>query len=201
MISVLASETVRPNAEHAVTITAIILSNHFDDRDTIPDSSAYRIPHNLCTSSSSFPPCPSTLPVREVPFFSPSSFRWSCTVLSVMAASARKRFSATRSIAAKNTLNSSGTSTHPCLRPCPTPKLSEHSIIQPHACLHAVVELADDGNHSRLHAKTSKDIPQKGSVDGDICLVRSIIRKNKGVSFRASSCSRPTTNIMPTVER
>ena len=43
------------------------------------------------------------------------------------------------------------------------------SIIQPHACLHAVVELADDGEHSRWHAKTSNDIPQKGSVDGVIC--------------------------------
>ena len=36
------------------------------------------------------------------------------------------------------------------------------SIIQPHACLHAVVELASDGEHSRWHAKTSKDIPHKG---------------------------------------
>ena len=30
------------------------------------------------------------------------------------------------------------------------------------------MELADDGEHSRWHAKTSKDIPQKGSVDGVI---------------------------------
>ena len=43
------------------------------------------------------------------------------------------------------------------------------STIQPHACLHAVVELADDGEHSRWHAKTSNNIPQKGSVDGVIC--------------------------------
>ena len=43
------------------------------------------------------------------------------------------------------------------------------SIIQPHECLHTVVELADDGEHSRWRAKTSKDIPQKGSVDGVIC--------------------------------
>ena len=35
--------------------------------------------------------------------------------------------------------------------------------------LHAVVELADNGEHSRWHAKTSKDIPQKGSVDGVVC--------------------------------
>ena len=31
------------------------------------------------------------------------------------------------------------------------------------------MELADDGEHSRWHAKTSKDIPQKGSVDGVVC--------------------------------
>ena len=43
------------------------------------------------------------------------------------------------------------------------------SIIQPHACLHAVMELADDGEHSRWHAKTGEDIPQKGSVDGVMC--------------------------------
>ena len=88
-----------------------------------------------------------------------------------MAASARKRFSATRSTAVKNMLNSSGASTHPCLRPCPTSNfIRALSIIQPHACLHAVAELADDGEHSRWYAKTSKDIPQKGSVDGVICV-------------------------------
>ena len=44
------------------------------------------------------------------------------------------------------------------------------SIIQPHVCLHTVVELADEGEHSRWHAKTSKDIPQKGSADGVVCI-------------------------------
>ena len=29
--------------------------------------------------------------------------------------------------------------------------------------------LADDGEHSRWHAKTIKDIPQKASVDGVVC--------------------------------
>ena len=57
MLSVFASETVSPNAEHAVTITVIILSSPSDDRDTMPASSAYSIPHNLCTSSF-FPPPP-----------------------------------------------------------------------------------------------------------------------------------------------
>eukprot|EP00904_Undaria_pinnatifida_P013748 jgi/Undpi1/9503/HiC_scaffold_27.g11959.m1 len=78
-----------------------------------------------------------------------------------------ERFSATRSTAVKNMLNNSGASTHPCLRPCEL--IRALSIIQPHACLHTVVELADDGEHYRWHAKTSKDIPQKGSVDGAIC--------------------------------
>ena len=58
---------------------------------------------------------------------------------------------------------------HACL-----PEILPHviralSITQPHACLHAVVELVDDGEHSRWHTKTSKDTPQKGSVDGAIC--------------------------------
>ena len=36
--SVSASETVTPNAEHAVTITVTILSSPPGDRDTIPES-------------------------------------------------------------------------------------------------------------------------------------------------------------------
>ena len=62
-------------------------------------------------------------------------------MLSVMAVSARKRFSATRSTALH----------HPTA-----------------GTLDAVVELADDGEHSRWHAQTSKDTLQKGSVDGVI---------------------------------
>ena len=89
---------------------------------------AYSIPHNLCISSSSFPPRPSTLTARGVPFFSLFSFfRWSCTMLCMKAASAEKGFSATRSTTVKGTLNSNGASTHPCRRPCPTSSLSEHS--------------------------------------------------------------------------
>ena len=71
-------------------------------------------------------------------------------MLSLMAASARKRFSATRSTAVKNRLH------------MPLPKTLPHvehiralPIIQPHACLHAVVEFADDGENSRWHAKTN----------------------------------------------
>ena len=91
-------------------------------------------------------------------------------MLSVMAASARKRFSATRSTAVKNMLNSSGASTHCCPRPCPTSNLSEHSPSsnRTHACMPSW-HWRMTGEHSRWHAKTSKNIPQKGSVDGVIC--------------------------------
>ena len=72
-------------------------------------------------------------------------------MLSVMAASTRKRFSATRSTAAKNRLNTNQWREHASL-----PETLPHVeliralyIIRPHACLHAVVELADDGEHSR----------------------------------------------------
>ena len=50
MISVLAPDTTRPNAAHAVTITVIIFSNLSGDRDIMPASSAYSIPHNVCCS-------------------------------------------------------------------------------------------------------------------------------------------------------
>ena len=73
MISVLASDTVSPNAAHAVTITVIIFSNPSGDRDTMPASSAYSIPHNVWASSPFL--SPSTLPARALLlFFSPFSF-------------------------------------------------------------------------------------------------------------------------------
>ena len=42
------------------------------------------------------------------------------------------------------------------------------AIIQPHVCPHAVVELTDDGEHSRWYAKASQDSPQESAVDGVI---------------------------------
>ena len=99
-------ETVIPDAEHAVTITVTILSSPSDDRDTMPTSSAYDIPYNLCTSSSPFLPHSSRLCLWvKCPSYPLSFFRWSRTTLSVMAASARKLSSATRGTAVKNTLN------------------------------------------------------------------------------------------------
>ena len=58
-------------------------------------------------------------------------------MLSTMTGSARKRFSATRSTAVKNMLNSCGASTRPCRRPCPTSTVSEHSpsSSRTHACM------------------------------------------------------------------
>ena len=202
IISVLFSETVSPNDVHAVTITVIILSNPSDDRHTMPASSAYSISRNLRTFSSS-PPRPSTLPVRGVPFFSPFSFfRWSCTIVSMMTASERKRFSATRSTAVKNMLNSSGVSTHPCLRPCPTSNLSEHSpsFNRTHACMPSWNwrMTADILGGTPKRARTSH---RRVRSTESYALVRSINHTYKGVSFRASSCSRRTTNIMSTVER
>ena len=86
-------------------------------------------------------------------------------MLSMMIASAVKRFSATQSTAVKKMLNSSGAST-------PLPKTLLHvehiralAIIQPHACPHAVVELADDGEHSQWNTKASQDSPQESVID------------------------------------
>ena len=169
----------------------------------MPASSAYSIPHNLCTSSS-FPPRPSTLPVRDVPSFSPFSlFRWSCTMLSVMDESEKKRFSATRSTAVKNMLNNSGASTHPCLRPCPTSNLCERSPSsnRTHACIPSwnwrMTASILDGTPKR--ARTSH---KRVRSTESYALVRSINRKYKGVSFfRASSYCRRTTTVMSTAER
>ena len=66
-------------------------------------------------------PCP---PPPFPPF---SLLRWSCIMLSMMAASAVKRFSATRSTAVKRMLNINAASTHLCRRLCFTSNISEHS--------------------------------------------------------------------------
>ena len=42
------------------------------------------------------------------------------------------------------------------------------ATIQPHACPHAVVDLANDGEHSRWNAKASQDSPQERAIDGVI---------------------------------
>ena len=125
-------------------------------------------------------------------------------MLSVMAASARKRFSATRSTAVKKVLNSSGASTHPCcLRPCRTSNLSEHSpsSSRTHACIPSW--------NWRMTASILGGTPKRARTSHkrlrsteSYALVRSIKHMYKGVSsFRASSCSRRTANIMSSVER
>ena len=76
-------------------------------------------------------------------------------MLSIIA-SAVKRFSATRSTAVKNMLNSNGSngaSTPPCPKTLlPVEHIRALAIIQPHAYLPAVMELADNGEHSRWYA-------------------------------------------------
>ena len=162
------------------------------------------------------PPRWSTFPVRGLPFFSSFSFyRWSCTMLYMMVASARKFFSATRSTRREERVAQLWREHTPLPKTLPHVELTRAlPIIQPHACLHAcmpswniaclhaVVELADDGELSRWHAKTNKLSQPKGSVDGIICFDRSTKHKYKGVSFfHAIFCRRRTTNIMSTVER
>ena len=49
-------------------------------------------------------------------------------MLSVVAASAKKRLSATRNAAGQNMLNGIGASAHRCLRPCPTSNVPEETF-------------------------------------------------------------------------
>ena len=121
----------------------------------------------------------------------------------VVAASARKHFSATRSTAVKNILNSSGASTRPCLRPCPTSNLSEHSSSsnRTRACMPSCnwrVTTSILGGTPKRARTSHRRIRSTDSY----ALVRSIKHMYKEVLFfRASFCSRRTTNIMSTVER
>ena len=78
----------------------------------------------------------------------------------------------------------------------PLPKILLHieriptstPITRPHACSHAVVELMNDGKHSRRYAKASKGSPQKDSADGPMCFGEVLIklRYGKGPSIRWS---------------
>ena len=93
-------DAVSLNAAHAVTIAVIIFSNPSGDRDTMPELSEYIIPNNVWPSYSFS--CLSILPARALPSYFPSfSVLWSCTMLSMMTASAVKRFSATCSTTVK----------------------------------------------------------------------------------------------------
>ena len=165
VMSALASETVSPNAEHAVTITVILYSPPCDC-DKMTASSAYSIPHNLCASSSpssSFPPRPSTLPARGLLFLCPFSFFLVAVTCCPWRPHQRAQYRRE-----KHDEQQWGDHT-------PSPKTLPHvdliqalPVIQSHACLNAIVELADDGEHSRWHVNSSKDSPQKESVDGVI---------------------------------
>ena len=141
MISVMASDIVSLNAANAVTIIVIILSNPSGDHDTMPASSAYSIPHNVWAASSFF--CLSTLPTRALPsFFSPFS-PFLHAVADCISGEAVLRHTQHRR--EKNVEQQWREHT-------PLPKTLLHiehiralATFQPHACPHAVVELANDG--------------------------------------------------------
>ena len=108
-VSVFYSDTVKPNAPNASTITVILLASPAGDLDTIPASSAYSIPYTaLRTQSSSVSSGPPSLP-------SSRNIRFSRMVLFSL-----KRCSTTSITAAKKMLNSNGYSTHPCRGRCVT---------------------------------------------------------------------------------
>ena len=101
MVSVL-SEMVTPNAPETSTKTAIIRPSPRVDRDTMHASSAYSIPQIAHRTHSS---------AVSGPTFDGYTCRW--TRSASMPASLLSLSSTMRSIAEKNTLNSSGGSTHP----------------------------------------------------------------------------------------
>ena len=115
MVSVLLSEMIKPNVPKTSTKTAIIRPSPRGDRDTMHASSAYNIPQIARRTDSS---------AVSGPTFDDCSCWWIRSAS--MPASLLNLYSATRSIAAKNTLNSSGESTHLWRSPCPTSNHLEH---------------------------------------------------------------------------
>ena len=101
---------------------------------------------------------------------SPSFVGAAPTMLSMMAASAGKRFSDKTQYRLEKHVGQQWREHASLPETLPHVEIIRALyIIQLHACLHAVVGLADGGEHSRWHAKRNKDIPQKGLVDGVIC--------------------------------
>ena len=41
-----------------------------------------------------------------------------------------------------------------------------HPVVEPHACLHAIVELTNDRDPNVWHAKTGEYCPEEGSING-----------------------------------
>ena len=122
-------------------------------------------------------------------------------MLSVMTASAVKRFSSTRSTAVKNVEQQWREHT-------PLPKTLLHIehirelAIQSRACPHAVVELADDGKRSRWNVKASQDSPQESTIDGFIGFGKvDKAHEQRGVLLPRLSLQRCATNIMSTAGR
>ena len=82
-------------------------------------------------------------------------------MLSTMTASEMKRFSFTRSIAVKPNVEQQSREHTPLPNTLLHVKdIRELAVIQPHAFPHVVVELMDDGEHSRWYAKANRDSPQ-----------------------------------------
>ena len=159
-VSVLFSDTVRPNVPNTSTIVVIILVNPSWDLDTTPASSAHSIPQTALRARSNGVPAPT-------PAFSTRytrSFR--------MVSSSLKRSRTTRIAAAKKMLNSSGDSTHPCINSCVNLEpFREFPVVHAHPSLHAVMELADNCDHLLRDTGSGQHVPQQLSVDRIVSLL------------------------------
>ena len=164
MISVFASDNVSPNAALAVTITVIVFSGRSGGRDTMPASSAYSIPDSVWVASPFL--CPSTFPVRALPLLFPpfllSSELHHAVHDDCISGEAFLRHAQHRG--EKNV-------EHPWREHTSSPKTLLHieriralAINQSHACPHAVVQLADDGEHSRWNAEASQGSPRESAT-------------------------------------
>ena len=192
MVSVLLSEMVRPNAPKTSTKTAIIRPSPRVDCDTMHASSAYSIPQIARRTHSS---------AVSGPTFDGYSCRW--TGSASMPASLLNLSSTMRSIVAKNTLNSSGESTHPCRSPCATSNHSEHrpSSLRTHALIPSW--------NWRITSIICGGVPKRASTcqssvrsTESYAFCRSMKHRNSGArAFLPNSCGLRTANIISVVER
>ena len=187
VVSVLHSEMAKPNMPKTSTKTAIIRISPRGDHDTMHASSAYNVPQiarrtpSSAVSGPTFDGCSS----RRI--------RSASIPASLLNAS-----SATRSIATKNKLDSSGESTHPWRSPYGTSNHFEHrpSSFRTHALIPSwnwrITSVICGGTRKRASTCQSESY----------AFCRSMKHRNRGTrAFLPNSCSFRTANIISVVER
>ena len=193
IISVLASDTVKPNAAHTTTITPIIfLSYSGDDSDIVSVKHAPKRYRRDWIYGGCSPPTPRS---RFLPQMHQSILDvFFCLEIRVGHVYNHR----------EEDVEQEGCEHAPLTKAMfHGERTRAHPVVDPCACSHAMVELKNRRDHLLWNAKTGEYSPQRRVRSTEsYALVRSIKHTYNGIRFfRANSCSRRTKNIISVVKR